>query len=74
MIRIQHHPTDEFITNVFISGEESNKAFKELVFRATNLWPDAPPEVKIFADILQFGKSLQDYYAQARAARPTPRT
>jgi hypothetical protein len=35
---------------IMIDGSESVDSFKELVQRATNLWPDAPPEVKEFAD------------------------
>lgn len=40
------------------------KDFEELVFRATNLWPDAPPYIKEFADKLIHGKILQDYRRQ----------
>jgi predicted HAD superfamily Cof-like phosphohydrolase len=56
---------------IMVDGEESVAAFKTLVHRATNLWPDAPPEVKEFADevtnfdMLAFqgreNKGLQDY-------------
>lgn len=36
--------------------------FKELVHRATNLWPDASPEIKAFADMVtNDGKLMQDY-------------
>jgi hypothetical protein len=36
--------------------------FKELVHRATNLWPDASPEIKTFADdITHDGVQMQDY-------------
>lgn len=36
--------------------------FKELVQRATNLWPDASPAIKTFADqITNDGKLMQDY-------------
>lgn len=51
---------------ILISGEESAKSFRELVFRATNLWPDAPPEIKRFSDLLIHGKELQDYDSQNR--------
>jgi hypothetical protein len=36
---------------VQISSTSAN-AFKELVHRATNLWPDASPEIKQFADMI----------------------
>lgn len=49
---------------VTIDGKESMEAFKKLVFRATNLWPDAPAEIKIFADEVEHGKALQDYASQ----------
>jgi hypothetical protein len=38
--------------------------FKTLVQRALNTWPDAPPELKEFADLLLEGKVLQDYHSQ----------
>lgn len=38
------------------------REFKELVHRATNLWPDASPEIKMFADdITNDGVQMQDY-------------
>lgn len=39
-------------------------AFKSLVQRAMNTWPDAPAELKEFADLLLEGKILQDYKSQ----------
>jgi hypothetical protein len=40
----------------------SAKEFQELVHRATNLWPDASPEIKQFADMIcNEGKLMQDY-------------
>ena len=38
--------------------------FKLLVQRAMNTWPDAPAELKEFADLLLEGKILQDYKSQ----------
>lgn len=38
--------------------------FKEVLFRATNTWPDAPPEVKELADLVCEGSILQDYHSQ----------
>ena len=54
---------------VRITEKEDIEKFKELVQRATNLWPDAPPAIKEFADVVTSGNSLQDYYAQAGVAR-----
>lgn len=44
---------------------EHAKEFKELVQRGTNLWPDASPDIKEFADLVTNGRILQDYRAQA---------
>lgn len=37
------------------------KLVQQILFRATNLWPDAPPQVKRISDIITNGKILQDY-------------
>jgi hypothetical protein len=37
------------------------KILQELMHRATNLWPDAPPQAKRIADLVTSGKVLQDY-------------
>lgn len=50
---------------VTVYGEASIKEFKELVQRGTNLWPDASPDIKEFADLVTNGRVLQDYRAQA---------
>lgn len=44
------------------------KHFQELIQRGSNLWPDAPPEIKEFADLVTNGKVMQDYYRQAGGA------
>lgn len=57
---------------VMVDGNESVQDFKELVQRATNLWPDASAEIKEFADQITSSellkeknkKSLQDYKSQ----------
>ena len=41
------------------------KHFQELIQRGANLWPDAPPEIKEFADLVTNGTVMQDYYRQA---------
>jgi hypothetical protein len=40
------------------------KSFQELIQRGANLWPDAPPEIKEFADLITTGRILQDYHGQ----------
>lgn len=46
--------------------------FQQLVFRAVNLWPDASPEIKAFADRVTEGHVLQDYHKlTATPAQPT---
>ena len=44
---------------------EDRDWFKELVQRGTNLWPDAPPAAKEFADLITSGIVLQDYSTQS---------
>lgn len=43
--------------------------FKELVQRGANLWPDAPPSIKEFADNVTVGHVQQDYRSQAKDQR-----
>lgn len=54
---------------IVIDTPESFDRFKELVRRATNVWDFAHPEIKEFADLIDHGKVLQDYYAQAGMPR-----
>ncbi len=49
---------------IVIDSAESLKQFKELVQRATNLWPDAHPDIKDFADLVTNEKIFQDYHSQ----------
>lgn len=39
-------------------------AIKQMVHRATNLWPDAPPEIKELADLITVGHIQQNYHVQ----------
>jgi len=55
---------------IVIIPDESVEHFKQLVQRGTNLWPDAPPEIKEFADIVTNGEVYQDYFSQANKPRP----
>lgn len=49
---------------ISIHSTESLAHFQELVHRAVNLWPDAHPEIKEFADKVTNGKVMQDYRTQ----------
>lgn len=49
---------------IVITDDNSWKQFQELVQRAANLWPDAHPEIKLFADQITEGKEQQDYQKQ----------
>jgi hypothetical protein len=40
---------------------EHREAFKELIFRGANLWPNAPIAIKEFADNICEGRELQEY-------------
>ena len=50
--------------SIVIDTAEDVEAFKKLVFRGANLWPDAPAEIKRFSDKLEQGEVLQDYSTQ----------
>jgi hypothetical protein len=55
---------------LYIEVEADSLAnFIELVRRGANLWPDAPPEIKEFHDMLRHGKVLQDYRAQDTSSK-----
>jgi mannose/fructose/N-acetylgalactosamine-specific phosphotransferase system component IIB len=58
------------IASIAIDGEDWEK-FKELVQRGSNLWPDAPPSIKVFADQVTNNKVMQDYYKQTNVPNPT---
>lgn len=49
---------------ITIAGAESEQAFKILVRRALNTWPDAHPDLKELGDMLDHGRVLQDYQVQ----------
>lgn len=57
-------PDDAVELQIRVTGLRSIGHFQELVHRATNLWPDAPPEVKEFADMVTVGHVQQDYQGQ----------
>ena len=54
--------------HIEVRGKISRKAFQELIQRGTNLWPDASPEIKEFADRVTLdwndNKPLQNYRQQ----------
>ena len=57
---------------VVITGAESYKAFQGLIQKGSGLFPDLPPHVKQFADMVTQGKVLQDYYSQEGSKPVTP--
>lgn len=56
---------DSGIHHAVIVDKEDLPAFKEMVARGLNVWPDAPPALKEFHDNLLHGYPLQDYYSQS---------
>lgn len=48
-------------------------AFKQLIARGLNTFCDCNPALKEFGDILEYGKSLQDYYSQRSDIKITKR-
>ena len=58
-----HLIKDSEAITIIIDGK-SIQRFKELVQRGSNLWPDAHPEIKEFADLITNGSILQDYRGQ----------
>lgn len=72
-ITVQRIKNDEGFTQAFsivVDTADSMLRFQELVQRGTNLWPDATPEIKEFADRITNnlygaeGAVMQDYKAQ----------
>ena len=61
MIEIHTTPNLQVI---ILDSEKSISRFKELIQRGANLWPDAPAEIKEFADLITSGQILQDYRSQ----------
>jgi hypothetical protein len=48
---------------ICIQGVEMVDAFREMVRRSLNCWPDAHPALKELGDMLEHGRILQDYYS-----------
>lgn len=57
--------------NITITDKQSWLDFKVLVQRGSNLWPDAPPKIKEFADLVTNGEVLQDYRSQDTSQKNT---
>jgi len=51
---------------ILVDSPESIENFKQLIQRGANLWPDAQPEIKEFADLITNGRIFQDYGSQAK--------
>jgi hypothetical protein len=66
---LRTHPDDPPNMMIQVSGAESVARMRELVQRGTNLWPDAHPEIKEFADKVTVGHVQQDYQSQAKDQR-----
>jgi hypothetical protein len=49
-------------------------AFQKMVNKACNCWPDAPPEIKEFADLITSGQVYQDYRRQNTDQKQRPDT
>lgn len=47
---------------------ESLQMFQQLIHRGANLWPDAPAEIKEFADVITNGYAMQDYFGNPHLA------
>lgn len=63
-------PSSHSDTLLLTISDESLPAFRELIQRGANLWPDAPPEIKQLADLVTSGQVMQDYSSQAQKPRP----
>lgn len=50
---------------VIVIDNKSIVEFQNLIHRGVNLFPDASPEIKEFADVITNGFALQDYYRQS---------
>lgn len=56
--------SNDHAASISITTPESVARFIQMLNKALNVWPDAHPELKEFADNMQYGKSQQDYWAQ----------
>lgn len=56
--------TDSTGASIIYVRQEHKAELKELIQRGANLWPDASPAIKEFADMVTSGKILQDYRKQ----------
>lgn len=61
MITVNTIAEDGFVV---IVDSDSIERFRDLIQRGVNLFPDAHPEIKEFADVITNGHILQDYYGQ----------
>lgn len=65
-------PRNEFIvhtlstngTLVVIVPMQLREQFNALVQRGANMWPDASPDIKEFADLVTSNQVMQDYNTQ----------
>ena len=52
------------VVTIQIHGNESLRAFQQLISRGANTWDQAPAEIKQLHDAVVHGKILQDYTVQ----------
>jgi hypothetical protein len=67
MLKVVTHVEDGLgtVAKTIVAQTEEDWKLLQIVFqRATNLWPDAPPNVKAIADVVTNGKVMQDYESQ----------
>lgn len=62
--RLEHDEVGTLGFTIVIDQHEDMQAFKQLVQRGANLWPDAPAAIKEFADLITNGQILQEYSKQ----------
>jgi hypothetical protein len=65
-IKYKREPNQGLILSI---PETSIPSFLNLLNRALNCFPEAEPEWKHLADIIQHGSPLMDYYAQDSACK-----
>lgn len=62
---ISHYKADSGNQIIVLDSAESIVAFKQLLARACNCWPDAPVEIKELHDKVIHGHVLQNYKSLA---------
>jgi acylphosphatase len=58
-ISVRNHSSGAI--SIFVEGTKDVAAFKQMVQRGTNLYPDTPGSIKLAADLITLGAAQQDY-------------